>query len=280
MLLGIMTFISLAAAAALTVACNGFDGFSWLWLMPGGFFGAFIVQILILFLVIYIMAKLVKMDQEQTRDRKFYRVVIHEVVFLLFTIFNIKIHTKGLENIPKPDGRIMLVCNHLNEIDPAIIMHYFKKHQLAFISKQENDKLFLAGPFLRAILCQPINRENDREALKTILRCIQLIKEDTVSIAAFPEGYVSMDYKLHPFRAGVFKIAQRTKVPIVVCTLQGSQYVLKNVAKLKGSEIQFHVVGVVQPEEYEQLSTVELASKVHQMMADDLGPELVLQENT
>lgn len=279
MLIGLMTFISAAAAAGLTLSFNGFDGFGWLWLLPVGFFGAFLAQLIVLFLIMVLMAKTVKMDQVQEKDSKFFRFVIDQVITLLMVLLGIKIETKGLEKKPK-DKRILLVCNHLNDVDPPVLLHFFKEYELAFISKRENDKKFLIGPFLRAILCQPINRENDREALKTILHCIDLLKRDEVSIAVFPEGYTSMDGLLHPFRPGVFKIAQRTKVPVVVCTLRDTQSVFPNALKLRGSRISLSLLGVIRPEEYEGLSAVELSDMVHKMMADDLGPELVLQENT
>ena len=132
---------------------------------------------------------------------------------------------------------------------------------------------------MHKILCQPINRENDREALKTILKCIQIIKEDKASIAVFPEGYIQPDKKLHHFRPGVFKIATKTKVPIVVCTLQGTMHVLRNFLHLKPSTVDLHLLKVIYPEEYESLTTVELADRIYQMMAEDLGPDLVAQEN-
>lgn len=279
MLLGVFTFLSVAVATLLTVGLDGFSGFGWVWQLPVGFFGTFLGLTLLLGILILIMAKCVNLDEVQEKDNKFYRWIINEVIILLYRVLNIKVHTQGLELIPK-EKRVMVVCNHLNDVDPSVLLHYFRKHELAFISKRENDQLFVIGKFLRAILCQPINRENDREALKTILRCIQLLKDDEVSIAVFPEGWVSMDEKLHPFRPGVFKIAQKTKVPLVVCTLRDTQTVLKNVARLKSSEVHFHVLGVIRPEEYEGITTVELSNRVHDMMAQDLGPDLVLQENT
>lgn len=279
MLIGIMTLVAAAAAAGLALFCDGFSGFGWLWMLPAGFFGAFLAQLIVLFLILVIMAQFVKMDEVQEKDNKFFRFVIQQVISLLVVLLGIKIETKGLEKKPK-DKRIFLVCNHLNDVDPPVLLHFFKEYELAFISKRENDKKFLIGPFLRAILCQPINRENDREALKTILHCIDLLKRDEVSVAVFPEGYTSMDGLLHPFRPGVFKIAQRTKVPVVVCTLRDTQTVFPNLLKLRGSKISLNLLGVIRPEEYEGLSAVELSDMVHKMMADDLGPELVLQENT
>ncbi len=279
MLIGLMTLIAVAAAAGLALGCNGFAGFGWLWQLPVGFLGAFLAQLILLFLTMVVMTKFVKMDQVQEKDNKFFRFVINEVIVLLITLLGVKIETKGLEKLPK-DKRIMVVCNHLNDTDPVVLLHYFKKYELAFISKRENDKKFLIGPFLRAILCQPINRENDREALKTILHCIDLLKRDEVSIAVFPEGYTSMDGLLHPFRPGVFKIAQRTKVPVVVCTLRDTQTIFNNILHLKGSKISLSVLDVIRPEEYEGLSAVELSDKVHKLMADDLGPDLVLPEES
>ena len=139
--------------------------------------------------------------------------------------------------------------------------------------------MFLVGKLMHKMLCQLINRENDREALKTIINCIRLIQEDKASIGVFPEGYIHGDEKLHPFRSGVFKIAQKAKVPIVVCTLQNTQKVKENMPRFKPTDIHLHLVGVVQPEEIEGLTTVDIANRVHAMMAEDLGPDLVLQEN-
>ena len=82
---------------------------------------------------------------------------------------------------------------------------------------------------------------------------------------------------MHPFRHGVFKIALRTQVPVVVCTLWGTQDVFHNGLRLKPTEVDFHVLGVIRPEEYQGLTAVELGKIAYNMMAEDLGPERVLQ---
>ena len=134
------------------------------------------------------------------------------------------------------------------------------------------------GKLMHKMLCQLINRENDREALKTILKCIQLLKEDKASIAAFPEGYIHDDRKLHHFRHGVFKIAMKTRVPIAVCTLRGTHEVLPLAKKLKPSHVEVRLLAVIGPEEYEGLTTVELSERIYEMMAADLAPDLVSEE--
>ena len=275
MLLGIFSALSVLSAFALCIWQDAFYGFSWLWMLPVGFFGALIVLLILWVLLLLVMTWSVDVAKPQKKDNRFYRRVIHLTVDMLMVLLRVKLCTEGTEKIPT-DGRFLLVCNHLAEIDPAVLMTVFRKSDLAFISKQENDHRFLIGAFLHRIMCQPINRENNREALKTILRCVELLGEDQVSLGVFPEGYVSMDEKLHPFRPGVFKIAQKTGVPIVVCTLRDTQKMIRNAKKLKPTQIHVHLLDVIQPEEFKGVPTVQIAQRIHDMMAADLGPENVL----
>ena len=240
--------------------------------------GSVVGLALVWFLILWIASLFVNTEKTQEKDNRFYRFITQTTTRLAIWILRMRVQTKGLEQTPK-DGRFLLVCNHLSLLDPVMLLAYFRKSQLAFISKRENNSMFLVGKLMHKMLCQLINRENDREALKTIINCIRLIQEDKASIGVFPEGYIHGDEKLHPFRSGVFKIAQKTKVPIVVCTLQNTQKVKKNMPHLKPTDVYLHLVGVVQPEEFEGLTTVDIASRVHAMMAEDLGPDLVLQEN-
>lgn len=279
MLIGAIIVLSVVLSAVFCLCCGGFQDLSWLWMLPAGFVGSFLIWAVLAFLLIWISSLVVRLDREQQEDSPYYRWLVDLYIEAAFVILQMRIHTQGLEKVPK-DGRFLLVCNHLNDTDPLILLGCFRKSQLAFISKRENDQKFIVGKLMHKILCQPINRENDREALKTILKCIQIIKEDKASIAVFPEGYTSMDHKLHRFRSGVFKIAQKTKVPVVVCTLTNSYHVFGNALRLKPTDIDLHLLDVIRPEEYEGMTTVALADKIHAMMAQDLGPEYAPEENT
>jgi len=245
--------------------------------LPVGWLGAFLGVILLVFVLVLIMTALVDLDKEQKKDNALYRKVMYMIADAAHTVLQVKVKSTGVEKIPT-DGRVLLVCNHLDNCDPVIIFHQVKKRQkLAFIAKREVASMFVVGKFMHKILCQRVNRENDREALKTILKCIEIIKEDKASIAVFPEGGIRGGNVLHPFRSGVFKIAQRTQVPIVVCTLWGTQTVFHNGLRLKPSYVDFHVLGVVQPEEYAGMTAVQIGNLVHAMMAEDLGPDRVLK---
>ena len=246
-------------------------------MLPVGWVGAFLCVLLLAFLMVLVMCACVDLEKEEKKDSRFYRSVLYMIADAAHTVLQVRVHTQGMEKIPT-EGRVMLVCNHLDNVDPVIIMHQVKKMQtLAFIAKREVASMFVVGKFMHKILCQRVNRENDREALKTILRCIEILKEDKASIAVFPEGGIKGGNVLHPFRHGVFKIAQRTQVPIVVCTLWGTQNVFHNGLRLKPTDVDFHVLGVVQPEEIKGKTAVEVGQLVHSMMAADLGPDRVLQ---
>ena len=276
MLIGGIVALSLVVAVVSCFTSGAFLGLGWLWVLPVSFVGSFLSLAVLAFLFLWLLAAIVDMEKAQEHDSPFYRGVLKLYIPAIMTILQARVHTEGTEKIPT-DSRFLLVCNHINDMDPVTLLHVFPNSQLAFISKRENDKRFIVGPMLHRIMCQPINRENDREALKTILNCVRLLKEDEVSIAVFPEGYTSMDGLLRHFRSGVFKIAQKTKLPIVVCTVKNTNQLFKNAPKLISTDVYVHLLDVLQPEDYEGMTTVELGDKVYHMMADDLGPALVLE---
>lgn len=245
---------------------------SWsLWWIPALFIGWYLVLFLLAFGYLCWVCGRVNLDEPQAEhDDPFYRRVMDIYIEALIMLAGVKIHKEGFERMPQ-EGRFLLVCNHLFIADPGILLNAFRDKQLAFITKKENENLFIINKFQHKILCQNIDREDDRQALKVILKCIQLIRDDEVSICVFPEGYTSKDGKLHHFRSGVFKIAQKTKVPIVVCTIQNTRSIFRNLKKLKPTHVPLHLVGVIQPEEYQGLSTVDLGNRVYEMMIGDLG---------
>ena len=249
----------------------------WLWGFPLGaaallFAGCYLILLALAFGFLCAVCAFVDMDKPQEEDSPFYRAVMNLYVEALIPLVLLKIKASGLEKTPK-EGRFLLVCNHQNESDPGILLHYFKNSQLAFISKKENRDMFLVGKMMHKTLCQLVNRENDREALKTILKCIQLIKEDKVSVGVFPEGGILIKDKLSHFRSGVLKIAQKAGVPIVVCTLKGTSDLFHNLKRLKKTHVQLELVDVIPAEEVKTTNTVELGEKIYQMMLNSLGPE-------
>ncbi len=238
----------------------------------GCFLGCYAVLFLLAFGFLVLLCRRVDLDVPQEHDDPFYRRVMYVYVDALISLVRTRVHVRGLEKCPR-EGRFLLVCNHQHEADPGVLLHVFRKKQLAFVSKRENANMFVVGKMMHKTMCQLINRENDREALKTILKCIQMLKDDEVSVCVFPEGGIKTVGKLSHFRSGVFKIAQKANVPIVVCTLRNTADILPNMKKLKKTDVYLNLVDVIPAEELKGRTTVDIAEQVYEMMLSDLGED-------
>lgn len=261
----------LAALGALGVCfwLDGFASLAFLWQLPLLFGGFWLALVLLAFLFLALWCLPISMKQPVEEDSKTARRILYLYEELALTLLQVKIHTTGLEKLPR-EGRFLLVCNHLSLLDPLILHIHTKESQLAFISKRENDRLILVNKLMHKTLCQPINRENDREALKTILKCVDILKTDRASIAVFPEGYTSRTGHLQPFRNGVFKIAQKAKVPIIVCTLRGAAPIFHNAARLRRTHVFLDLLEVV-PTSQLQGTTKQIGDHIYAAMAQNLG---------
>ena len=277
MLLGVMIAVSVAAALGICLLTGAFLGLTWLWLLPVLSIGFLLIGIILAFLFLLLITSVVDLNKEQKEDSKLYRKTTELYLQSALRPLGWHITTKGMEKLPK-EGRFLLVSNHVALADPVVLLHVFSGKQLAFISKRENQSMFIVGKLMHKLLCQPINRENDKEALKTIIKCIQILREDKASVAVFPEGYIQEDKKLHHFRPGVFKIAKKANVPIVVCTMKNTKDAIPNMLHLRKTDIEVSLLDVIYPESYADLDTTEMARQIYERMAADLGPDLVAEE--
>lgn len=277
MLLRFILLISLVLSTVVSLLCGAFESYAWLWMLPLIALGFTLLFLLITFVYLLILCRRVDQTKQQEYDDPHYRKFAELIIESVMPVVRISVTTRGLEKLPK-EGRFLLVSNHVNDLDPAPILYALPGHQLAFVAKKEVRNMFIVGPVLHKLLGQFIDRENDREALKTIIRCIQLLKEDKASIAVFPEGGIHPDRKFHRFRPGVFKIAQKANVPIVVCTLKNTRDMIKNLTKFKRTDIEMNLLEVIPAEQLKGVSTTDIAERVYQIMAEDLGPENVAEE--
>ena len=277
MLVKTVTLSALVLAAVVCALCGGFAGLGWLWMLPALFAGFWLLGAALALGWLWLICSRVDMAQEQTEDDPFYRRWMYVYIEALIDLLQVRVKTSGLEKTPK-DGRFLLVCNHMFIADPGIIHHFFRDSQLAFISKQENERLPAISQFMHKTLCQTLDREDDRQALQVILKCIRLIKEDKISLCVFPEGGTNHDELLHPFRPGVFKIAQKAQVPIVVCTLRGTRPIIRNGLRLKGTDAELRLLEVIPAESLKGRTAVDISNQVYGIMAEDLGPDLIAGE--
>ena len=239
------------------------------WLVPVLFLGILLGFLIIHLLVFLICGYAVNLKKPQNTRSCFYRWLIDVTLPVVFSLARVRIASTGLEKV-QDNFPVMLICNHLNNIDPAVIIKELPRLRLGFIGKKEIYKeMPLVARYMHKLNCLPIDRENNREAAKTILEAIRLIKDGVASVGIFPEGYVSLDGELHPFRNGAFKIATKAGCPIVVCTVIGTKEAVKNIFRRR-STIYFDVLEVISAEEVSGMSTAEISERTYALMKENI----------
>lgn len=135
-------------------------------------------------------------------------------------MLRVRTHLTGTEKLPT-DRPFLLVCNHRSNIDPLITLTALHKWKLVFVSKPENFRIPVVGPFMHSASFLAIDRENPRNAVKTIHQAADFIRERQLCIGIYPEGTRNRNSEeLLPFHNGSFKIAKMAGCPVAVMTLR------------------------------------------------------------
>ncbi|SEG31878.1 1-acyl-sn-glycerol-3-phosphate acyltransferase [Eubacterium ruminantium] len=156
-----------------------------------------------------------------TTAYKYVRGFFKKLIFLTGS----KIEVRGLENIPK-DGAVLFVGNHRSWFD-IIIVQTLTGKPMGFISKKEFENAPLLSPYMKDIGCIYLDRQNPREAIKTINSGIERMKTG-LSLGLYPEGTRNHTDTLLPFKEGGYKMAERSNSPIVVVSMVGSDDIFEN----------------------------------------------------
>lgn len=217
-----------------------------------------LVALIVLFLAV--CALLVDGRREYEEDSAFYRFLLYTATAVAVWLFGIRVRVFGAEKLPS-DGRFLLVGNHCSNFDPIVTWHALKKYHLAFVSKPENFKIPIAGRIVRRCCFLAIDRENPRNAVKTIEKAAQLLKRDVASVCIYPEGTRSKDGTLLSFHNGAFKIAQKAKVPIVVMAVLGTDTIKKNCFRRK-SDVRIVIADVIPADAVCESRTGEIGERV------------------
>ena len=171
-------------------------------------------------------------------------------------LLGIRMHIEGEKLLPAE--RFLMVSNHRSAYDPIVIMGSMGRHNISFVSKPSNLRIPVVGRIAYGAGYLPIDREDNRSALKTILKAAEHIKEGFCSMGIYPEGTRSKDGKLLPFHHGSFKIAQRAGSPLVIACTRGGELVKKNFPFRK-TDVYLDILEVIPAEKVSAMSTSELS---------------------
>ena len=131
-----------------------------------------------------------------------------------------KIRVRGMENIPE-DGPVIIAANHVSFADPLILGGLIRR-PVRFVSYHKIYNIPLLRPIFRAAKAIPIAPAKEDAAV--LARAYVLMDEVLIAgdvLGIFPEGGLTPDGSIQPFKPGIERILAKLPVPVVPVAVQG-----------------------------------------------------------
>lgn len=146
--------------------------------------------------------------------------------FLLRFLAWLLIHTmyrvdeRGLDNVPA-DGPCIIVCNHVSYVD-AIVISACVPRPIRFVMDHAIFRIPVLSAIFRGMRAIPVASGRVDPALKeaAFVEAAAALRAGEI-VGIFPEGSLTRDGEMAPFRAGVERMVQETPVPVVPMALRG-----------------------------------------------------------
>lgn len=185
--------------------------------------------------------------------------LLRPIVMFVHYILKIKVNVIGRENIPS--NTFVCFPNHKSFFDISIIYQTFNK-PMGAAGKKELLNLPFFKRLFKATNSVLIDRENDRESVKNLIKATKLIKNGLNYIIC-PEGgrkNTNTDLMVD-LKAGAYKIATKPEVLIVPVSLIGCKDI-KHTGLLKRKNTTIIIHKPIPYEEYKDYNSQDLGLKV------------------
>ena len=210
----------------------------------------------------------VKQDKVYERQDKWSKFWFNEGLRYINKHARIKLKIKNIDKIPNTN--FLLICNHRSKFDPIIIGDILKKKDIAFITKASNFKIPLGHKFMTGLCYMGVDRDDKIQSLGVMKRSTALLKGGQVSVGCFPEEKRNVKEVLLPFHEGIFSVALSSHTPIVIMTIKNTDKIHHNFP-LKKTNVELNILGVMQYEEYMDMTPISISNNIHQLMLNDLN---------
>ena len=218
-----------------------------------------------------------KMHKEADHPEKYseeerYELARH-VIRLMKTTGGIKTKAYGLENLPS-EGGYMMYPNHQGKYD-ALGIIYTHKQPCSIVMDRAKSNTILVREFIDLLQGKRLDKKDVRQALTIINEVSEDVKKGKRYIL-FPEGGYDFNNRNNVcnFKAGSFKIALKTKAPIIPVALIDS-YKVFNSFNLGPVTTQVHYLKPILFDEYGSLKTHEIAELVQRRIQEKIDSILL-----
>ena len=132
--------------------------------------------------------------------------------------FVYRFRVRGDEHIPT-QGAAILVCNHVSFVD-AVLLMAASPRPIRFLMDHRIFQVPVLGALFRLAKAIPVApRSEDPAAYEAALLAADAVLAEGDLLGIFPEGGITLDGTLQPFKGGVMKIVERRAVPVVPMAL-------------------------------------------------------------
>ena len=213
-----------------------------------------------------------KMRYQANHPEKYTEVqrysLVHHVIHLMNTTGKITTKAYGLENLPK-EGGYMMYPNHQGKYDVLGIM-YTHKEPCTFVMDKLKSNTMLVREFVDLVQGKRLEKDNPRQGLTIINQVAKEVAEGRKYIL-FPEGGYKFNNKnkVCDFKAGSFKIALKSKTPIIPIALIDS-YKVFNSFHIGPITTYVHYLEPIYYEEYKNMKTQDIANLVKQRIEEKI----------
>ena len=212
---------------------------------------------------------LTKKGLEEKRDEVVYKTTTTWAKILL-KVAGVKVTVHGLENIPK-DKNVLYIGNHQGNFDIPIYMSKIPGLK-GFVSKIEVKKIPGVRTWMEYMYCVFMDRSSIRKSGEAIIEGIKILKKGH-SLVIFPEGTRSKGNTMGEFKAGSFKLATKSKVPIVPVTMNGSYKIMEANKKkwmVKPTNVDLYIHPAIETSNLTKEEQDTLNSKVYEIIKSKL----------
>lgn len=135
---------------------------------------------------------------------------------LTHTMYRVKV--TGEHHIPT-DGAAVVACNHVSFIDPILLMAASPR-PIRFLMDHRIFKTPVLGAIFRLAKAIPIApQKEDPVIYEAAFKEAQKVLEAGDLLGIFPEGAITRDGKMLPFKGGIMKILEANPVPVIPIAL-------------------------------------------------------------
>jgi 1-acyl-sn-glycerol-3-phosphate acyltransferase len=185
----------------------------------------------------------------------------------------IKLDVSGLENIPAGTA-VIFAPNHQSFLDIFLLLKILPA-SFRFVIMRSLFKVPVIGYHITQAGFVSLDRKDRKRSIETIHRVIDLLKKNE-SFVIFPEGKLTLDGAIGEFGRGTSIIIQRSRVPVVPISIDGTFAAMpKGAWRIKPGKVRIRIGKPVRLEKYynevSKSNSMELGAELRRVVVDLRG---------